>query len=1230
VASTTSEGDTDMIASVRATGQLIKLSGLVNQYTAVIMVDSGSTSDFISYEYVKQHSLAVKEYKHSKCVWLADGQHHTVNSYVECELQIGELVECIQLGVIPLVDYDVIVGSPWLKRHNPSIDWSTGIVRVSSQGRQCVLPLHTHSHVATIQMVSAIQMKREVQKGEDMYLVLIQDAVEHTSDSKATISGDAAAIISEYKDVFPDELPSHLPPVREIDHRIELEPGQNPPSKPTYRMSQPEMDELKKQLVELLDKGYIRESKSPYGAPVLFVKKKDGSMRMCIDYRALNKITIKNKYPLPRIDELLDRLLGAKYFSKIDLRSGYWQVRIADEDVPKTAFRTRYGHYEYLVMPFGLTNAPATFMHLMQQTFRPYLDEFVIVFLDDVLVYSKSKQQHEQHLRTVLQVLRERELYAKLSKCEFFQSEIGFLGHVINEHGIKMESSKVDSVSKWPAPKNIHELRSFLGLAGYYRRFVKDFSLIASPLTSLLHKNTPYEWTAQQDDAFNKLKSAVSTAPILIIPNPTLPYTVMTDASGYAIGAALCQDHGKGLQPCAYLSRKMNEHERNYAVHEQELLAIVHALREWRHYLLGNRFTVITDHRSLQYIQTQDKLSARQTRWSEFLQQFDYEIRYRAGKDNAVADGLSRRPDHQLSALNQSSATINTELLDTIKSEYINDKVTQHILEKGHKQYHVKSGLIYTSDNKLYIPSSHNIKCQLIHECHDTPLSGHLGEFKTMERLSRQCYWPNMRASVQQYISECQSCQFNKISNQLPIGLLQSLEIPGRRWETVTMDLITKLPLTKGGNDAIIVFVDKFSKMVHYAATTTKCTAEQVARIFFDNVVKLHGIPKHIISDRDPRFTSRYWQELWRLCGTQLKMSSAYHPQTDGQTERANRTLESILRHYISNKQDDWEEHLTAAEIAANNSVQSSTGFTPYYLNYGEHPTFPPTVLAEEVKNESVYELMRKLQDNIHQAVVNMENAKDKQAHYANQHRREYIFKEGEEVLLSTKNMKLPEGITYKLSNKYTGPFKIVQVISPTSYKLQLPAEWKNKHPVFHVSLLKKYTPNSNSDTSSPSIIDIDLDDDEVEYEVDKVIGQRTFNKQTEYLVTWKGYPESEATWETRDNVKDLKAMDGYEEAMHAEAAQRSRHINRDYIHDKWKLKHIQQYIQWLQPPTNMNADISRVLSMVKTLRYTGQEFVKLTTDILVEMKIQPPAATWMMDQIEKLLSSQVEYPIKV
>jgi hypothetical protein len=396
-------------------------------------------------------------------------------------------------------------------------------------------------------------------------------------------------------------------------------------------------------------------------------------------------------------------------------------------------------------------------------------------------------------------------------------------------------------------------------------------------------------------------------------------------------------------------------------------------------------------------------------------------------------------------SIHQSSINIDTELLDTIKAEYDNDAATKQIINNGNSNYRVINGLIYTTDEKIYVPFSDTIRTQIIKQHHDTPINGHLGERKTMERVSRCYFWPGMRKSVQQYIQQCQSCQANKGSNQLPIGLLQSLDVPGKRWETVSMDLITKLPKTSKGNDAIIVFVDKFTKMVHYAATTTTCTAVEVARIFFDSVVRLHGVPMHIVSDRDPRFTSKFWQHLWQTLGTQLKMSTSHHPQTDGQTERANRTLEDVLRHYVSKQQDDWDEHLTAAEIAVNSSVNVSTGFSPFYLNYGDHPFFPDHIPLDTTSNNTVYELMQRLQQNIELARNNMEQARLKQTSYSNQHRRDVSFKEGEMVWLSTQNLKLSDGVTKKLSSKYTGPFKILEVTSPVNYKLNIPEEWIKK-----------------------------------------------------------------------------------------------------------------------------------------------------------------------------------------
>ncbi|GJU59348.1 putative nucleotidyltransferase, ribonuclease H [Tanacetum coccineum] len=400
-----------------------------------------------------------------------------------------------------------------------------------------------------------------------------------------------------------------------------------------------ELKELKDQLQELLERGFIRPSVSPWGAPVLFVKKKDGSMRLCIDYRELNKITIRNRYPLPRIDDLFDQLQGAKHFSKIDLRSGYHQLRVKEQDISKTAFRTRYGHYEFLVMPFGLTNAPAVFMDLMNRVFHEFLDKFVIVFIDDILVFSKSKEEHEEHLRTVLQILRQEKLYAKFSKCEFWLSKVAFLGHIVSAEGITMDPAKVEAITKWPRPTSVTEVRSFLGLAGYYRRFVEGFSRLALPLTKLMRKGEKFVWNEEREKSFEELKQRLVSSPILTLPSGSGGFQIYSDASKKGLGCVLMQ-HGKVI---AYASRQLKPYEVNYPTHDLELAAVVFALKIWRHYLYGESCDIFTDHKSLKYIFTQRELNMRQRRWLELLKDYDTNIQYHPGKANVVADALSRK-----------------------------------------------------------------------------------------------------------------------------------------------------------------------------------------------------------------------------------------------------------------------------------------------------------------------------------------------------------------------------------------------------------------------------------------------------------------------------------------------------------------------------------------------------------------------------------------------------------
>ncbi|CAI7857084.1 unnamed protein product [Closterium sp. NIES-53] len=422
-------------------------------------------------------------------------------------------------------------------------------------------------------------------------------------------------LLEEFEDVLPDNLPDQLPPYRTHEHEIIEEPGSKPTFRAPYRLSPTELADMKKQIEYLLDKGLIRPSTSPYGAPVLFTPKPDGSLRMCIDYRALNKQTIKNKYPIPWIDDLLDQLRGATVFSKLDLRSGYWQIRMADNSIHKTAFRTRYGSYEYLVMPFGLTNAPATFQAEMNHILRPLLDECMVVYLDDILIYSKDMKQHVEHLRSVFEILRRERFYEKLSKSEFALKKVQFFGHMVSAQEVHVDPKKIEAVRTWKTPENVKELQQFIGFANYYNRFVPSYTKIAAPLTSLLKKNTPYQWEAKHQEAVEQLKTALTSAPVLILPNPEKDYVIEADASDQAVGAVLMQDQGKGLQPIAYLSKKLHGAELNYPIHDKEALAIITAFKTWRCYLEGRKTTVYTDHCSLKYLKTQPTLSRQQVRW---------------------------------------------------------------------------------------------------------------------------------------------------------------------------------------------------------------------------------------------------------------------------------------------------------------------------------------------------------------------------------------------------------------------------------------------------------------------------------------------------------------------------------------------------------------------------------------------------------------------------------------
>ncbi|KAJ9519470.1 hypothetical protein QJQ45_000563 [Haematococcus lacustris] len=1048
-------------------------------------------------------------------------------------------------------------------------------------------------------LASAKVAARWLRKGGTGVLALITvdnsstpDPAPAEPDLPPGVSQALNALLDEYADVFAPI--TSLPPERPVGHAIPLVPDARPSVVPQYRMSQEEHAELKKQVQDLLAKGMIEPSSSPFAAPILFVKKKSGELRMCLDYRQLNKITIRDQYPLPRIDDLFDKLSGCTVFSSLDLQAGYNQIRITPEDVPKTAFRTPDGHYQFKVLSFGLCNAPATFQRVMNDAFAPVLNQCALVYLDDILVMSKSVDEHLKHLRKVFDLLRLNKLFAKQSKCEFMRSTLKFLGHVIFAGAIAVDPEKIKSISSWPVPQSLQQLQSFLGAANFVRKFVHNFSVLAAPLTDLCGKAGDsflwHNWPADELKAFASLKAAVAQVPMLRLPDHTQPFQVYCDASLQGVGAVLMQDG----YPLAYLSKKLSSAERNYTTGEQELLALITACKEWRCYLEGVPFTLFTDHKPLTALPTQKVLSRRQARWMEFLSRFTFDLQYLPGdanpadplsripagpqdcamvcvvttrrqakqslergevrvaqalpqvppvgtpsnaptavdalaprptvSDNPVAAHHSRLPE--LEAPSAADTSVHYPAAPAHPLELADHLVHGYRLDPAFTAEADLSGM-YMDDHGLWrrtgkgtvmVPNDPELREYILHEMHDAAYAGHVGITKTLERLSRVFYWDTMRADVRHYVTTCDACQRDKSSTLKPGGLLNPLSIPDYRWESVSMDLITKLPSASHGFDAICVFVDRLSKMVHFVPCKESMNAKGFARLFVDNVFKLHGLPKDMVSDRGPHFHNTFWHHVQKLLGMRGSLSSSYHPQSDGQTERYNRVLEEMLRHYISPTQADWPDYLSLAEFAVNNSWQESIKSTPFLVNTGQSPITPMLhSLPDKGRCPEGLSYATWWQEAVAKAKLCMQAAQQRQAAYANQDRRDVHYKVGQMVLLSTKNMRLKPGKARKLLPRFVGPFKVLDLVGQVAVNLQLPASMSRLHPVFHVSLIKPYTGTDVGFMPPP----VEWLDEEPVYYVERLLDHRHVHagKAKEYLVQWEGYDADHNTWEPRSNL---------------------------------------------------------------------------------------------------------------
>ncbi|WVZ51917.1 hypothetical protein U9M48_003017, partial [Paspalum notatum var. saurae] len=855
--------------------------------------------------------------------------------------------------------------------------------------------------------------------------------------------------VCEFPDVFPKELPG-LPPDRNVEFSIELVPCTAFVSKRPYGMAPDVRKELKTQLQEQLDKGFIHPSSSPWGCPALFVEKKDqGGKQLCVDYRPLNAVTIKNKYPLPHIDILIDQLAGARVFSKIDLRSGYYQIKIREEDIPKRAFLTRYGLYEYLIMSFGLTNAPAFFMYMMNSVFMNELDKFLVVFIDDILIYSKNEEEHKEHLRIVLTRLREHKPYAKFSKCVFWLKEVSFLGHILSEKWVAVDPSKVESVLNWKQPESVTKIRSFLGLAGYYRRFIKNFSKTAKPMTSLTKKNAKYTWSPNCEEAFQSLKRSLTTAPVLAQSDVTKPFDVYCDASGNGLGCFLMKE-GRIV---AYASRQLRKHEAYYPTHDLELAVVVHALKIWRHYLLGNTCHIYTDHKSLKYILTQPELNMRQRRWLELIKDYDLEIHYHPGKANVVADALrcrahcnviEARPTVRVLCCEINEIELPIEQLAELYSLIIEPTIKEQIItaqkqDKGmafiREGMDEKKRACFTLDDQV-------TKC-----------------------LKQKFWWTRMKREIAKYVSECDVCQRIKADHLKSAGMLQPLEVPAWKWENIHMDFIVGLPPTQKGYDSIWVVIDQFTKAAHFLPVKTTYQAKQYAELYISRIVALHGVPLTITSDRGSLFVSRFWEHLQTTLGTTLIHSSAYHPQTSSQVERVNQILEDMLRACALTYSTKWDECLPLAEFAYNNSYQKSLEMAPFEALYGRRCRTPLNWSEPGERVTFGPDLVTQAEEQVKLIHSNLKRAQSRQKSYSDKRRRPLVFEVDDHVYLRVSPTKGVHrfGVKGKLAPRYCGP---------VAYRLELPPHLAAVHDVFHVSQLKKClrVPEEAVDTSQIQI----------------------------------------------------------------------------------------------------------------------------------------------------------------
>ena len=1274
-------------AQRRSSNNLLMYDITVQGSKMKALLDCGASREFIDVEAARKRGFHPVSLKQPFPVRLANGTSIMCRSYIPVKMKLPRFEHKCDLYVLDLKgEHEVVLGQSFLTSRNPDIDWSTGVMELRKQHdsgvstrtyRACNVkevnphrePIGTDSveqeapishdlgsmsseqreeffnrmeghYEKAIIGRKAFQkiLKRQKAKKQSLNAIvwLRQNAEGETLFALGTDNKTAPAneeFISQFRkrhaDIFQDKLPPGIPEKRREVEELSINDGDpvDPPASKVIRLNTSQLDELRTQLTFYLDRGFIRPSSSAYAAPVFFTAKPHTSpvqWRMCTDYRLLNSIMRKDANPLPAPDQIIDRLQGSKVFSKIDLTQMFHQIPVEETSIHKTAITTRYGNFEWLVVPFGLHNAPATAVRFANKIFRDFLDEFVIIFMDDILVFSDTIEEHKRHLEKLFNRMREHSVVAHPDKCEFLVDKLWYLGLGISAEGTFISDTTKEAIMNWQIPKPDQQnkkgnrranpdgktaIRTFLGMVSFFRKFIPRLSERARPLYDLLAADKSFsDWNYQHDMAFQDLRDVLLSSDVLQIPNSRKPFVIYPDASGVGIGGVLMQDQGQGLKPCAYVSAKLTAAMMKRGAYETELWAMIKCLQTWKHYLHGTSVEIRTDHAPLKYFHTQGNLTDKVVRWLDFLSEFDFVVKHVPREQNMAADCFSKTPKFyendpvwtshlemlKSAEVMDSSEVIScigagpyaiknsyftaaktaasrkskhassgddflvvltragkseqmTKWVEVLKESYLTDTFSKSIISSIKKQdnYEYINDVLYKTDShhglRLFVPESCmvtrqdgtriSLRAQLLYEFHDVLTAGHQGFRRSIQMIARHFWWSRMRLQMYHHVRSCQHCQ--KVKRRVrSLGKYVGQKPPERRWQDVSFDFITDLPVTKQGNNAIHVIMDQTSRRIRMDECNMTITSEQTAKLVFNSLIRNHGVPRRIISDRDTRYTARVWECIWKTLGTKLAMSAAYDPLTNAANERSHAVIEDMLRTYVSDV-SDWDQFIPMIEYAVNNHPNLDTGRTPFELDCGQHP-LDPISMSLDFPKSGVLSNWTKV---VAEAVESYKLAQERRLRVVNSRRWAPNFGIGDQVFMSTEFLVSPEGQKRgkKLRYRWVGPF-VVESMSPNnlSAKLALSDLQTKIHNVIPVNRLKLAhfdEPYSKAARAHEAAPETEVFNEEHFFEVEKIEDRKVRNGVYRYLVKFMGYDYSKNQWlperELRESCREL--LDQYD-----------------------------------------------------------------------------------------------------